>query len=175
METGNHYLAAVKGNQPKLYQFVQEQFVPLETFEQVNFCHGRLEKRKVSIYYPKFGSFPDWPALATIIRVEAQRKLRDKIEKETRYYISDLQESAEVFAERIRGYWGVENCVHYVRDVTQGEDQSRIRMGSLPHIWAIARNLAINLYRDAGFTNMAQAQRNFTFGLKHLLTLFRMK
>jgi predicted transposase YbfD/YdcC len=31
-------------------------------------------------------------------------------------------EPVKAFAERIRGYWGVENKVHYVRDVTQGED-----------------------------------------------------
>lgn len=61
-----------------------------------------------------------------------------------------------------------------MRDVIFGEDQSRIRSGSLPNIWAIARNLAINLYRDAGFTNIAQAQRMCTFGLKQILTLFRM-
>lgn len=175
VETGNHYLAAVKGNQPKLYQAVTEQFVPKETFEQVNKGHGRLEKRIVSIYPPRDKSFPDWPGLATIVRVEAQRKMRYKSEKETRYYISDLRESAQSFAARIRGYWGVENCVHSVRDVTQGEDKSRIRTGCLPQVWVIARNLAINLYRDAGFFNMAQAQRMCTFGLKHILTLFRMK
>ena len=33
----------------------------------------------------------------------------------------------KVLRGRIRGYWGIENKVHYVRDVTQGEDRSRIR------------------------------------------------
>ncbi len=42
------------------------------------------------------------------------------------------------FGQRIRGYWGVENKVHYVRDVTQGEDKSRIRTKPLPQIMAIA-------------------------------------
>jgi hypothetical protein len=60
-------------------------------------------------------------------------------------------------------------------DVTQGEDRSRIRTTPLPQIMAIARNLAINLDRDAGFSNMAQAQRKCGFGLKQILTLFRMK
>ena len=45
-----------------------------------------------------------------------------KRERETRYYISDLSQTACNFYQRIRGYWGVENKVHYVRDVTQGED-----------------------------------------------------
>lgn len=69
----------------------------------------------------------------------------------------------------------MENRVHYVRDVTFGEDRSRTRTGVLPSLWAILRDLAINLYREAGFTNMAQAQRLCSYGLKHILALFRMK
>lgn len=49
----------------------------------------------------------------------------------------------------------MENQVHYVRDVTQGEDASRIRTTPLVQIWAIARNLDLNLYRSNGFENMA--------------------
>ena len=60
-------------------------------------------------------------------------------------------ESAEALAHRIRGYWGVENKVHHVRDVTQGEDGSRIRMHQLPQIFAVARNFALNLYRSKWF------------------------
>ena len=66
-----------------------------------------------------------------------------------RYYISSLSESAQAFAKRIRGYWGVENQVHYVRDVTQGEDASRIRTIPLVQTFALARNFALNLYRRA--------------------------
>jgi hypothetical protein len=62
--------------------------------------------------------------------------------------------------------------VHYVRDVTQGEDASRIRTTPLVQSWAIARNLALNLYRLKGFDNMAQAQRRSGFGLSTLLSLF---
>lgn len=94
VDLGNHYLAAVKGNQPKLYQAVQQQFFPQQIFEQSNKGHGRKEKRTVSIYQPSRESFPDWSALATIIRVESQRKTKQKIETETRYYISDIRETA---------------------------------------------------------------------------------
>lgn len=128
----------------------------------------------VSITRSKF-DFPGWSNVRTIIKVESQRQTRHKLERETRYYISDLSETACDFYQRIRGYWGVENKVHYVRDVTFGEDKSRIRTGFLPHILAIARNLAINLDRDAGFYNMAQAKRKCQFDLKHVLSLFRMK
>ena len=85
---------------------------------------------------------------------------------ETGYYISSLTASSQVFSESasrtlregIRGYWGVENKVHDVRDVTQGEDASRIRTTPLPQIFAIVRNFTLNLYRNQMFENMAQAR-----------------
>jgi predicted transposase YbfD/YdcC len=55
-------------------------------------------------------------------------------------YVASFIDTAQAFAERIRGYWGVENKVHYVRDVTQSEDASRIRTSPLIQIWALARN-----------------------------------
>lgn len=167
-------MAAVKGNQPKLYQAVKQQFIAQETCSKVNKGHGRIEKRLVSIMKSQL-NLPGWLSVKTIIKIESQRQTRYKSESETRYYISDLIESASSFYQRIRGYWGVENKVHYVRDVTFGEDKSRIRILPLPQILAIARNLAINLYRNAGFDNMAQARRRCQFDLDHLLSLFRMK
>jgi predicted transposase YbfD/YdcC len=120
-----------------------------------------------------------WPGLESVIRVDSERHWTKggypRVETETRYYVASFVESAEQFAQRIRGYWGVENKVHYVRDVTQGEDASRVRMYELPEIFAIARNFALNLYRSNDFKNMAQAQRLCKFGLDTLARLFRMK
>lgn len=134
----------------------------------------RIEKRTVSIAYLD-RELPEWLAARTIVKVKSERQLKYKTEFSTRYYICDLQESASKFYQRIRGYWGVENKVHYVRDVTQEEDKSRIRIEPLPQVMSVARNLALNLYRDAGFNNMAQAQRKCRYGLDRILSIFRMK
>lgn len=115
--------------------------------------------------------------MRTIIQVRSYRHLFKNgyllIRKpRTRYFISSLDETVEEFAQRIRNYWQVENKVHYVRDVTQAEDSSRIRVHPLPNIFAVARNNALNLFRDQGVDNMAQAQRRSAFGLDFLKTLF---
>ncbi len=144
--------------------------------------HGRVERRTVSRCHD-IESLPDadqWAGLKTIIKVASYRHILKGphlfIQKPAiRYYISSLDESVESFAQRIRDYWQVENKVHYVRDVTQGEDASRIRVQPLPNNFASARNLALNLYRDHGFDNMAQAQRKAGQGLDLLKSLFRMK
>ncbi|NEO76712.1 hypothetical protein [Moorena sp. SIO4G3] len=59
--------------------------------------------------------------------------------------------------------------------MTQYEDASRIRTPPLVQIWAIARNFSLNLYREHGFENMAQAQRRAGSTLNTLKDLFRMK
>lgn len=59
----------------------------------------------------------------------------------------------------MRGHWGVENRLHWVRDVTFDEDRSQIRIASAPRVMATIRNLAISIHRLAGATNIAQATR----------------
>jgi predicted transposase YbfD/YdcC len=61
----------------------------------------------------------------------------------------------------IRGHWSVENKSHYVRDVTFGEDKSQVRVGNLPQVMAVFRNVAIALIRLSGFANVAKACRYF--------------
>lgn len=183
IESGNDYLGALKGNHSKFHAEIQEKFQSESHLHTVETCHGRVERRSVSLWTDWEGELSEskeWVGLRSIIRVTSYRHLLKgeyiHIRKpETRYYISSLDETVEQFADRIRNYWGIENKVHYVRDVTQGEDASRIRVGDLPAIFAIARNLALNLYRDAGERNMAQAQRLASHGLDTLKKLFRMK
>jgi hypothetical protein len=86
-----------------------------------------------------------------------------------------MTESLPVLRDYVRQYWHVENKVHYVRDVSQGEDASRIRTGMLPHAMATARDFALNLYRRAGFSNMAKASRECSYSFQTLLSLFNLK
>ena len=161
--------------------------------------HGRVERRTVSLCrdVESLPNADQWAGLKTIIKVTSYRHILKGQhilinQSAVRYYISSLGEPVEAFAKRIRDDWHVEKrcdpaslCgareraprhkVHYVRDVTQGEDASRIRVQPLPNNFASARNLALNLYRDYGFDNMAQAQRKAGQGLDLLKSLFRMK
>ncbi len=178
VESCNDYIGALKGNQSGLLAEVQANFTAEDTHQEIGKGHGRIEKRTVSICQTLDG-IREWPGLQTLIRVQSERQVIKaqviEVTTETRFYLSSLSDSAKELAARIRGYWGVENKVHYVRDVTQGEDASRIRTVPLVQLWALARNFALNLYRDNGFDNMAQAQRRSGFGLNTLMTLFRMK
>ncbi len=153
---------------------VKTNFKNQQQYTQTNRGHGRLEKRTFSICHSLDG-IRAWPGLNTLIRVESYRETTQGTTAETRYYISSLKGNAKEFYRRLRGYWNVENKVHYVKDVTQGEDKSRIRTTPLVQIWALARNFALNLYRSHQFKNMAHAKRKCSFGLDLLKQVFRMK
>jgi len=58
-----------------------------------------------------------------------------------------------------RGHWGIENRVHWIRDVTFDEDRSQVRTAAGPHVMASLRNLAISLLRMAGCRNIADGLR----------------
>ena len=178
MESENDYLGALKGNQRGLLADVKAHFKVEESVSTLDKGHGRIERRTISLCRA-LRDIRAFPGLKTVIRVDSKRTEihADMLveTKETRYYITSLLEDAMSLAQRIRGYWGVENKVHYVRDVTQGEDASRIRTPPLIGLFVQARNLAINLYRTDGWTNMAQAQRRCEQSLDTLMKVFRMK
>ena len=108
-----------------------------------------------------------WPHLQQVCRVERRRTLvrRGRVvkqEREVSYAITSAPpECAD--APRLlrvqRGHWGIENKVHWVRDVTFGEDGSPVRTGAAPEVLAACRNVVTALLRRAGYHNIAAALR----------------
>ena len=92
---------------------------------------------------------------------ESSAAWREARAGEAAYAITSVTESKANAATLLgwRGHWGIENRSHYVRDVTMGEDASRIRTGSGPQILAAFRNAAIGWLRLQGVANIAEALR----------------
>jgi len=87
-----------------------------------------------------------------------------KITEEVVYLLTDLTPalaSPGRLLELNRGHWGIENRLHYVRDVSFAEDRSRLRTGQAPQILAALRNLAITLIHRQGSTQIAASRRHF--------------
>jgi predicted transposase YbfD/YdcC len=72
--------------------------------------------------------------------------------------------------EWVRGHWSIENRSHSVRDVTMGEDASRVRTGSGPQVMAAVRNATIGFLRLTGATNIAEAIRRNASRVGELFT-----
>jgi predicted transposase YbfD/YdcC len=96
------------------------------------------------------------------------------ISTETAYFLTSIpadQGDAEALDHLVRGHWGIENRIHYVRDVTYDEDQSQAYTGNGPRTLATCRNLAISVLRSAGHTNIAKALRHIARNTTRALTI----
>ena len=79
-----------------------------------------------------------------MVKVGSHRKVGDKENHDKRYYISSLICSAEHIATTTQSHWSIENQLHWVLDVSFGEDRSKIRDGHAPHNIALVRHAIIN-------------------------------
>lgn len=107
-----------------------------------------------------------WPHLAQVCRVRRRRvALRTgAVEDEVGYAITSLspqQADARALLALLRDHWGIENRLHYARDVTFDEDRSTVRTKAAPQVCAACRNLVIAPLRRLGATNIAAACRTF--------------
>lgn len=105
-----------------------------------------------------------WPQLSQVVRVERERRIGGETAVEVSYYITSLDRQragASRLGELIRAHWGIENRLHYVRDVTWGEDACRVRKGSGPEILAALRNTANYLLQRVQAPSKAAATRRF--------------
>lgn len=148
------YILAVKGNQKELLEEVKDSFKMLpknEVSEEVSVGHGRIEKRTSSVItdLSLIEKRKEWTELTSLIKVEAERtnKTTHLTEKQERYYISSRRQSAAEFNTHIRSHWGVENSLHWILDVSFGEDKSRKRDGHAAHNYTIALRMALNLLK----------------------------
>jgi predicted transposase YbfD/YdcC len=159
VEAEADYVLALKGNQGKLHQQVQDSFereTPTHTYTDLSTDHGRVEKRTYSVltdlkWVEAAGA---WSGLKTLIRVESEvfQKLSQKATSETRYYISSIQVTdkeldSQNIARAIRGHWGIEVCLHWSLDVSFNEDNSRVRTGYSDQNLSAVRKIALNLLR----------------------------
>jgi len=69
------------------------------------------------------------------------------------------QASPKRLLELIRAEWGIENGLHYHRDVTFREDKTRMTCKHKARAMACVNNLIIALLCKQGFTNHARARR----------------
>jgi predicted transposase YbfD/YdcC len=175
-----HYLFIVKANQPTLHEAVQAALAgPNTAFAkrmaaQNNRGHGRTETRTIRVANA-LGI--DFPHAAQIFRLRRDRGGLDGVRtsKEIVYGITSLPAQLAGPARLntyTRGHWTIENRLHYVRDVTWGEDASQVRTGNAPRTMAGLRNLATSVLRQTGVTNIAEALRHNARSYTRPLKLF---
>lgn len=148
------YVIGLKGNQGTLNDDVrlffedkpQQSSFSCET--ETDKGHGRVESRQCTVsddiaWLREL--HPQWKNLNSVVEITSERTIKEEKTVENRYYISSLPAIPQKVSYAIRQHWGIENKLHWVLDMTFGDDQSRIRKGNAPRNIAIIKKTALNL------------------------------
>lgn len=156
-----NYVLALKGNQGTLREDVQlfatEQKAngfkdtKVSHDKTVDGDHGRIETRVCTVFHDVawLQERHDWPGLQRVIMVESTREIGDKVEQETRFYITSLVWVASQLGPIVRAHWAVENSLHWVMDMIFRDDECRVRTDHAPANFTTIKHMALNLIRRA--------------------------
>ena len=157
---GGHYLLTVKDNQKTLRRTLKDNQKTLRrtlkalpwrdvpSISSVDTSHGRRVRRTVkALNVPKW---VDFPGSAQAVQVRRTRTVKGRKRVEVVYLVCSLpmtDAQPEAVAAWVRGHWGIENRLHWIRDVVFDEDRHQLSTRNGPEIMAALRNLAISLIR----------------------------
>jgi len=175
-QAGGDYLFLVKGNQPQLFEDLRVLFAPLapakragegilrlpeQQAQTTEKAHGRVDLRSIRVSSELKG-YSDWPGLEQVFEIRRCWQSKGVWKEAVRYGVTSLPAIIAI-PERLlklkRGHWTIENCLHYVKDVTLGEDKSTVHADNGPNIMAALRNTVVSLLRRAGFSTIAARMR----------------
>lgn len=188
-KAGGNFVWMVKGNHPQLLQDLQDWFDPqvsllpgmgcppkdFQSVTRISKGHGRLEVRTLTTS-SQLNDFLDWPFLQQVFQLQRTitTSKTGKTRHETVYGITSLsaeQASPAQLLDMLRSYWRIENKLHYPRDVTLHEDQTRFKKHSAAHNMAIINNLVLALIARSDFPFVPSARRFFAAFPDHALAL----
>jgi predicted transposase YbfD/YdcC len=171
----NNYLIGLKENQPKLYKMAQTQFLqssPLSCATAIDSRHSRIVKRTCQVFAVPESLQNQWAGLKTFVVVERQGERDRQPFHECQFYICSQHLEAQQLLADTQGHWGIENRLHWVKDVTFSEDFPLRRGGNAPVNWAILHTFFITIARFFGFRTIPQAQRALSNQLHKVFSFF---
>jgi predicted transposase YbfD/YdcC len=135
--------------------------------------HGRIETRTLTTTSAREVDWPGAKQVCTIERTIEHGK-EGSCSFERVYAITSLPASeigARALLTLARAHWSIETRLHYVRDVTLGEDACQTHRGHAPQALAATRNTVIALLHLSGVKNIAAALRRFAAHVHEALAL----
>ena len=154
------YVLALKGNQGNLLEDVklyldsivsgQLKNIPHQKLETVEKGHGRVEERNYFIT-DSIDWLPHkelWANLKSIGVVESRRHIDGVTSVERRYFIASIVADADKFSKAVREHWAIENNLHWILDVSFGDDTAKTYAGDAAENLAIVRRIAYNLVKQ---------------------------
>lgn len=190
VEAGGDFVWMVKDNQANTRQAIEQLFAPekvvpglgrpamdFESAQTTEKQAGRIETRQITVS-SLMNAYLDWPYLGQVFKLERRftTLATGEVVSEVQYGLTSLtrkKAKPEKLLAIVRSEWSIENGLHYRRDVTFQEDQTRMTNKRMGRAMAIINNLVISLINNQGRTNHAQARREFSAAPDKALALIR--
>lgn len=179
---GGDYLLIAKNNQATLHEdlalFLDDPEADRTCWRSASTCdkgHGRLEKRTL-VATPELNDFlaRDWAEVGQVFRLERTVLKKGVWHTSVVYGLTSLapkKASAQRLLELNRGHWGIENRLHWRRDVTLGEDHSQVRSGCAPQVLTALNNTVLALM---DFLHVPNVPNQMRFYQAHPLEALRL-
>lgn len=176
------YIMIAKDNQEFLREDIElliesdTKFCISESFIQTEKGHGRIETRKITVSESR--DIIEFPGVNQVFMIERWIKRNGKDTYEKVFGLTSLlkqKANAKNIFQMVRSHWSIENCSHWVRDVTFDEDRSQIKDSEIAQFMTLFRNIAIGLIRFDGFINISKALRYYASNPILALPLITMK
>lgn len=174
---GCHFLAQVKRNCRKLWETIALYTAlcqPISTCEYYQDKHGHQIHRRVELYVNEAQLPKGWNGIERLVKVRRWGN-RNKIpfEEVSFYVLSKPLNSAYVVAKAVQNHWGVENKLHWIKDVNLGEDDMTLRDKNTVAVLAYLNNTALNILRAAGYKPVKDTFAKFANKVNELIKLFQ--
>jgi predicted transposase YbfD/YdcC len=180
VEKEGHYLLSLKKNNKGLYEqvadYLQARKTSFESHKWEDFGSGRIETRTAYLCngLDLLDDLQDWPAISSVVMIEAKRESNGKVEEETRFYLSSLKATAADFNHLVRSHWSIENSLHWHLDVTFNEDRSRICQDNAPANMGLLRKIALQVLKQASDKQSIKSRRKIAgWNDEYLMCLLR--
>ncbi|MEH1977124.1 MAG: ISAs1 family transposase [Nostoc sp.] len=134
--------------------------------------HSRKVQRECKVFAAPEQIQKKWSRLKTFVVVERQGERNGQPFYERQSYICSQCLEAQQLLSDIHLSWGIENRLHWVRDVTFQEDFPPRRGGNAPVNWSILHNFFITIARKLCFRTIPQAQRALSNQLHKVFSFF---
>jgi predicted transposase YbfD/YdcC len=181
------YLLVLKANHRHDYKAVQAHFLdgsrPYPSVQRLLYdafdeSHGRVVRRRVFASQEPIllQALSSWPGLQMVLAVESIRSVtaQAKAETQMRYFLCSAADDPVLLAGAIRRHWAIENSLHWVLDVTFGEDESRVREQNAVRNWALLRKMALNLLgRDPSKTSLKAKRKKAAWNNDYMAQLLQ--
>ncbi len=186
VEAGGDYCWFVKGNQPTLLADIEQVFAPSQPLpgwsdppvdwhvtRTVEKRRGRIEER-VLTSSALLADYTPWAYLAQVFKLECTvwDRQGQRCSTDIRYGVTSLTRAmvtTKRLAQIARQHWGIENGLHYRRDVTLREDAGQMRRGTAPANIAALNTAVIGIALTNGKTNLPEVQRAFAWAWDRFL------